>query len=275
MDAASSYLDYEICLSRRSDLIPAVLDRVLQAQLPGCADGGFRVTAHDVTNAEVVTLRFLIEEVGAVPQRNRLIVGGERLLDELFAASPWQRAPLVMEATAKRAVRPEIHVKCRPTNEETWYAGSHVHNHVQATLSRLTTDCVRTLRVRPHEMKNVLPVCAHRCCLRRGFEGWPSWAFSSTTDNDTRRKLVQSALALCEHGELALASEALNADERGALQQLERYLDDAAEVAGETNAVAALRFLLAQMGFSDMEADYTIVLGLAGQPGVLDAKEAA
>ena len=118
MDIASSYLDYEICLSRRSDLIPAVLAHVLHARLPECIEAELHVCAHEVRNAEIVTLRFLIEERSAAPQRNRLIVGGEMLLDKLFAASPWQSAPMVMEATSKRPVRPEIHVKCRPTDEE-------------------------------------------------------------------------------------------------------------------------------------------------------------
>lgn len=273
MDSALSYLDYEICLSRRSDLIPAVLDRVLQAQLPGCADAAWRASSHHVRNAEVATLRFLIEDADVVSQRNRLIAGGERLLDELFAASPWQSAPLVM-AASKRPARPEIHVKCSPTDEEAWYARDGARVSFPSTLWRRTTERLRALRLRPHDIKNVLPVLVKRNCAKHSRNGWRQEAFSPTTDGDTRTALIEKARVLHRRGELAFTPEALNAGERRTLAELERHLDEAAELAGETNALATLRFLLAQMGFSDVETDYAIVLGLAGGNDLLERKEA-
>lgn len=273
MDTAWSYLDYEICVSRRSDLIPAVLDRVLQARLPGCADATWRVSTHHVRNAEVASLRFLIEPTDVVSQRNRLIAGGEMLLDELFAASPWQSASLVMDAAAKRAARPEIHVKCSPTDEDAWYARGGVRVSFPATLWRLTTERLRAMQLRPHDVKNVLPVLVSRDDANHARNGWPEGAFSPTTDDDTKAALIEKARALHRCGELIFTPEALNASERRALDELERHLDEVAELAGETNVLAALRFLLAQMGFSDVETDYAIVLGLAGCNDLLERKE--
>ena len=274
MDIASSYLDYEICLSRRSDLIPAVLAHVLHARLPECIEAELHVCAHEVRNAEVVTLCFLIEERSAAPQRNRLIVGGEMLLDKLFAASPWQSAPMVMEATSKRPVRPEIHVKCRPTDEETWYARRGAQASLPAAMWRLTTDRLRAMSLHLHEIKNVLPVLIHRRCSEHEWDHRPDCAFSQVTD-DARRTLMKKALGLHERGEVALVPEALTTDEHRRLDDLERYLDEAAKLVGETNVLVTLRFLLAQMGFSDMEADYTIMLGFIGRKDFFDKKEAA
>lgn len=277
MDAAFSYLDYQICLSRRSDLVPEVLDRVLQARLPGCTDARWRVSAHETRIAEVATLRFLIEEADAAPQRNRLLVGGEMLLDELFAASPWQSAPLVMEAAAKRAVRPELHVKCRPTDEETWYALGSAPAPVPAPLWPLTTEWLRAVRARPHEIKNVLPVLVNQRRAGKGSDDWTDRAFSATADDEAKTAFTKKARALYERGELALVPEALNAAERRTLSEFERYLDDAAKLDHGSNAPAALRFLLTQIGFSRVEADYMIVLGLAGRKAksIPGTKEAA
>jgi hypothetical protein len=257
-----AFLDFELCLSRRTDLVNSVVGQVLESRLPGWRPEHLSVVAHAVDTDVVVKLRFLIASDGAVEQQRRtLIVAGELMLDEVFSKSPWESPPLVAESSGNLPARLEIYAKCGSTDEHLWFERCGIPE-TEVALLRSMTALLRGLRLDGCRLKSVLPLLVLRVYSAR--TGSPHLNLGGGVDTplpSRRQWLEQRVSELRARGLLSKSGLDVTRADMDALHNLECYVVETARALG-LSPTLVVRWLLRQLGFRDIERDYLMTIGL-------------
>jgi hypothetical protein len=257
------FLDLELCLSWRPDLVMAVLERIFEGRLTGFHNQQPDVVAHAVRVAPLVKLHFLVSSDGLDKNlRRRLIVAGELMLDELYSRSPWRRPALISESEHKPPARLEIYAKCQSIEESAWFERCDIPA-AEIALVRSTTAVLRNLPLDSHRLKTLLPLLV---------------ASSHTNDvpsNDERSRTGLKVLSVEERrwldaqlsrlrtsGLLWTSCQHVTSDDRHFLQVLQSHIATIADALGVYPSVV-IRSVLRQLGFTDIEREYIMKIGFA------------
>ncbi len=254
-----------MCFAERGDIMATALRYLIG--LPTQVDVGLHrgVLAYWIPSGERNAVHFLVAgELDHEAHRRALIVHGEHLLDELFHANPWHQAPLVDDdKVSQRADVRGIYATCVSIDEQYWYQSVGLITAAEQVCCRATTAFLRQCFPDEGSLKNVMPVFIRQVLIElppaqlRGL-------LSSETSGDTRRKLADTALRLGEAAELWFSLAALSPFEQQLLASLVAYADGLM-ANGPPGPVAIVRGLCRMLGFSDVETDYLIMLGLVSR----------
>jgi hypothetical protein len=257
------FLDLEICLSRRSDLIMLVLKRTFALRSPGLDEEHLNIIAHMVDLEPVVKLNFLVSNLHpAETLRNYLIVAGELMLDDVFARSPWQRESLISHGDYLLPARLEIYAKCRSVEDAAWFE----HCGIQTTdiaLVRSTTAALRDLQLDSRRFKTLLPLLVARTCLGEviasdGRSQARGGALSARDGKWLKMRLAH----LRRQGLLSNPLRDLSGNDRHCLSDLERTVTQIADGTCIHPSIV-IRRLLRQLGYAGLEEELLVNIGFA------------
>jgi hypothetical protein len=257
------FLDLEICLSRRSDLIMPVLERAFALQPPGLENENVDIVAHTVDLVPVVKLNFLVCNLHAAETlRPNLIVAGELMLDDIFARSPWQRESLILHGDYVLPARLEIYVKCRSVGDAAWFERRGIQT-TDIALVRSTTAALGDLRLDRRRFKTLLPLLVARTCLSQGVASDGRSQAQGRALSATDGEWLKMRLAhLRKQGLLSSPLRELRGDDWHCLSGLERTITQIAD-ATRIHPSVVIRCVLRQLGYAGLEEEYLFSIGLA------------
>jgi hypothetical protein len=255
--SSSGFLDLELCLSRRADLVTVVVSAVLESRLSGLPCPAPDVVAHVVDTQNLVRLHFLVKAESAVMKlRSSLIAAGEMLIDHVLAELPWEKPPLVMIYGKEPTLRLEVYARCTASNETDWYEGHGIPLR-EVPLIRSMTGFLRGSSWEVRRLKTVLPILIHDAHAPETKVG------QDIPGNETsplqphlwlqQRATEAKARGLLTYSELSVADQEL-------LRQLQTYVADTASVL-DLDPRSVIERLLQQFGFREIERDYLTLMG--------------
>jgi hypothetical protein len=268
-------LDLELCLSQRSDLIIPVLERVFALRPAVPEKTHPPIIAHTVGVAPVVKLNFLVgSQDREEALRRDLIVAGELMLDDVFARSPWHKESLISRTLHSVPARLEIYAKCGHVDEADWFERRGVPRR-EIALHRSTTEAVRNLQLDARGLKSLLPLLVARMYSGDIAAGVGRLhARAKRLSAKDRAWLEMRLTHLRKQGLLFSPYRDPKSEDLSCLTVLEggiAYIADAARV----SPGIAIRCLLGQLGYTQLEQEYLVEIGLAIRDGAAPVRPVA